>query len=115
MFNVLSVDSKKNIKKIIFLEVQNKTKTMKFLCQMLLLFTLVSLSFASSRNPYEVLGVSPLATKGQIKKAWRDKAKFWHPDKNKSPEAPQKYSELREAYEVSQTKKYIKLKFKSLD
>jgi len=66
---------------------------------MLLLFTLVSLSFASSRNPYEVLGVSPLATKGQIKKAWRDKAKFWHPDKNKSPEAPQKYSELREAYE----------------
>ena len=73
----------------------------KFLSQVLLLFTLVGLSYEGSRNPYDVLEVSPLATKAQIKKAWRAKAKLWHPDKNKSPEASQKYSEFREAYEVS--------------
>lgn len=31
---------------------------------------------------YTLLGIEANATAAQIKKAYREKAKFWHPDKN---------------------------------
>ena len=55
-------------------------------------------------NPYEVLGVSPSATDEEIKKAYRDLAKKYHPDKYvDSPladVAEQKMKEINEAYDV---------------
>jgi DnaJ-class molecular chaperone len=35
-----------------------------------------------TESPYSILGVSPGATKDQIKKAFRKKITEWHPDKN---------------------------------
>lgn len=51
------------------------------------------------RDYYDVLGVSKDATNAEIKSAFRKKAKEFHPDINKSPDAPEKFKEAQEAYE----------------
>jgi DnaJ-class molecular chaperone len=49
---------------------------------------------------YEILGVSKNATLDEIKAAYRKLALKWHPDKNKSPEAVEKFKQINKAYEV---------------
>lgn len=58
-------------------------------------------------NPYKVLEIEPNASKKDITKAYRDLAKQWHPDKNKSPEAPEKFKQINDAYQylMDDTKK----------
>lgn len=55
---------------------------------------------ASSKNYYDVLGVSKNATEAEIKSAFRKLAKQYHPDVNKTPEAEAKFKEIGEAYSV---------------
>jgi len=54
----------------------------------------------SGKDYYQVLGVSKSATNDDIKKAYRKLALKYHPDKNKSPGAEEKFKEVAEAYEV---------------
>jgi len=49
---------------------------------------------------YELLGVSKNATLEEIKAAYRKQALKWHPDRNKSPEAPEKFKQINQAFEV---------------
>ena len=49
---------------------------------------------------YKVLGVSKSADASEIKKAYRKLAVEYHPDKNKSKEAEEKFKEINQAYEV---------------
>ena len=54
----------------------------------------------SKRDYYEVLGVPKDADDKQIKSAFRKLAKQYHPDLNKDKDAPEKFKEVQEAYEV---------------
>ncbi len=54
----------------------------------------------SKRDYYEVLGIQRNATKDEIKSAYRKLALKHHPDRNKSPEAEEKFKEISEAYAV---------------
>ena len=49
---------------------------------------------------FEQLGVSRVATTGDIKKAYRKLANKYHPDRNDSSEAKEKFQLIQEAYEV---------------
>ena len=49
---------------------------------------------------YELLGVSKNASDAEIKSAYRKQALKWHPDRNKSPEATEKFKEINKAFEV---------------
>ena len=56
---------------------------------------------AEKRDYYEVLGVDKNASEDEIKKAYRKKAKQYHPDLNpNNAEAEAKFKEANEAYEV---------------
>ena len=50
------------------------------------------------KNYYSVLGLDSSATPEEVKKAYRKLAIKWHPDKNNSPEATEKFKEITEAY-----------------
>lgn len=52
------------------------------------------------KDYYAVLGVARDASADAIKKAFRKKAKQFHPDVNKTPEAASRFREVNEAYEV---------------
>jgi len=54
----------------------------------------------ANKTLYEVLGVGRSASNDQIKKAFTQKAPLFHPDRNQSPEAKEKFQELFEAYRV---------------
>ena len=55
---------------------------------------------SEKRDYYEVLGVSREADEKELKKAFRSLARKYHPDKNDSPDADEKFKEIQEAYAV---------------
>ena len=49
---------------------------------------------------YTTLGLSSTATLADVKKAFRQKASFHHPDKNAAPDASARFRAVQEAYDV---------------
>ena len=58
------------------------------------------MAFNSTKNYYEILGVSINSSTEEIKVAYRKLARKYHPDINKAPEAIQKFKDITEAYET---------------
>src|SRR5215831_15450163 len=52
------------------------------------------------RDYYDVLGVPRNASKDDIKGSYRKLALQYHPDRNKAPEATEKFKEISEAYAI---------------
>jgi hypothetical protein len=50
-------------------------------------------------NPWAALELQPGASLADVKAAHRRLAKQWHPDLNKSPEAPERFKAIQEAYD----------------
>ena len=55
---------------------------------------------AEKRDYYEVLGIPKSASQDDIKKAFRDLARQYHPDVNKAADAEEKFKEINEAYGI---------------
>jgi molecular chaperone DnaJ len=55
---------------------------------------------AAERDLYTVLGVERGSSDAEIKRAFRRLAQQWHPDVNTAPEAPERFKEINEAYQV---------------
>ena len=54
----------------------------------------------AKKDYYKVLGLSSNATDSEVKKAYFNLAKKYHPDVNKSPDAKEKFAEINSAYET---------------
>lgn len=67
------------------------------LCEILLNTNVV---FSSDDSFYDILGVDSAASARTIKQAYKQLAKEWHPDKNKSPDANERFMKINEAYET---------------
>lgn len=74
-------------------------------CPLLLAIFLLILSeqlarAASEYDPYKILGVSRSASQTEIKRAYKNLAKEWHPDKNKDPKAEDMFIKISKSYEI---------------
>lgn len=56
--------------------------------------------FSKSKDYYKILGLKKSADQAEIKKAYVKLAKENHPDRNPSPNAKEKFSEISEAYQT---------------
>lgn len=54
----------------------------------------------AGKDYYSILSVERNATDEEIKKAYRQLALKYHPDKNHDPDAETKFKEIAEAYEI---------------
>lgn len=61
---------------------------------------LIVVSIAAAKDYYSVLSVPRNADASQIKRAYIKLAKALHPDKNKAPDAQERFKEVTRAYEV---------------
>lgn len=64
------------------------------------LLVIVVLGSDYPRDPYATLGISRRANAREIKRAYKQLAKEWHPDKNSSPEAQERFVAISRAYEI---------------
>ncbi|KAG7493920.1 dnaJ-like subfamily C member 16-like [Solea senegalensis] len=66
----------------------------------LLMLSLQAVYSGSDYDPYKILGVSRGAGQAEIKRAYKNLAREWHPDKNKDPKAEDMFIKISKSYEI---------------
>ncbi|VDM49449.1 unnamed protein product [Toxocara canis] len=86
---------------ILFVRERIKVSMMKVvhIYFMFLVYTIFDVVLCNE-DPYVTLGLSRKATVREIKRAYKNLAKEWHPDKNDSPKAHEKFMAITRAYET---------------
>ncbi|XP_053688060.1 dnaJ homolog subfamily C member 16 isoform X2 [Sabethes cyaneus] len=69
-------------------------------CSLLLVLLAGQVAAAAGTDPYKILGVQKHANLQDIRRAYKQLAKEWHPDKSDHPEAETKFVEIKQAYEL---------------
>lgn len=57
-------------------------------------------SSLSGYDPYKILGVDKYTNSQEIRRAYKELAKEWHPDKSSHPDAEVKFVQIKQAYEL---------------
>jgi len=74
---------------------------MKLISTTLFLFALFFLqALAGHKEYYDILGIAPSASQNDIKKAYRKLSTQYHPDRNPTQDAHDKFTKIANAYEV---------------
>nr|XP_026694432.1 dnaJ homolog subfamily C member 16-like [Ciona intestinalis] len=68
----------------------------KYLCFIIICF----INIINAFDPYAILNVGKSAKLSEIRKSYKQLVKEWHPDKNSSPNAQEKFIEVQQAYEI---------------
>ncbi|XP_030274343.1 dnaJ homolog subfamily C member 16-like [Sparus aurata] len=71
-----------------------------FLAFILLILSVQLVKTSSEHDPYKILGVGRSASQTEIKRAYKNLAKEWHPDKNKDPKAEEMFIKVSKSYEI---------------
>lgn len=80
---------------------QNACKSLpKYIFAMFVLILCLLPIILSEKDLYKILGLRPDATQNEIKKKYRQLSKKYHPDKNPSKDAEEKYKDINEAYDI---------------
>merc|ERR1739848_870406 len=69
------------------------------------LIVIYTVTINMGKDYYRILGVARGASEDEIKKAYRKLALKYHPDKNQTAGAEEKFKEIGEAYDVLSDKK----------
>lgn len=68
--------------------------------QLFLVFAVLCAVAFAAKDYYKILNVAKTASAADIKRAYRKLSLKYHPDKNSSPDASQKFAEIAQAYDV---------------
>ncbi|XP_044313383.1 dnaJ homolog subfamily C member 16 isoform X2 [Drosophila rhopaloa] len=71
-----------------------------FIITILVLCITSALCLSALNDPYTILGINNIATAQEIKKAYKQLAKEWHPDKIQSDGDTEKFIQIKLAYEL---------------
>ncbi|XP_032575397.1 dnaJ homolog subfamily C member 16 isoform X1 [Drosophila sechellia] len=72
-----------------------------YIITILILCITSNIRFCSSLNdPYAILGITKMATTYEIREAYKELAKKWHPDKVKNDYGAEKFIQIKQAYEI---------------
>ncbi|MFN2284411.1 MAG: DnaJ domain-containing protein, partial [Anaerolineae bacterium] len=51
------------------------------------------------KDYYAILGITPNATPEEVRMAFRQMARIYHPDRNSAPDAEERFKDINDAYE----------------
>ncbi|KAF7992695.1 hypothetical protein HCN44_005039 [Aphidius gifuensis] len=102
LIKLTEIFKKSNDTRFKMTSVKSIMRLILFIFMIVLIIQLLPVTDASEPlgNPYEILGVTRHAKLQDIRKAYKNLVKEWHPDKTDHPDAENKFVKITKAYEL---------------